>query len=209
MSEDSSGRERLRDAAIESLARRGLDATVREIATDAGVTAGLITYHFGARARLRAECDAEVLRRIRELNEDGLRRSPEQQLAMLGEIDAQGSTVAYALRLVREGGPAAREFMEQMIADTLNYLEAAVVTGVVKPSRDPVGRARYLVAAQLGGLLLHADLLGLDLSDGPKLVRRIAAGTTYTALELYTDGLLANRSLLDQYLAGQEAEKNS
>ncbi|MCW3159589.1 TetR/AcrR family transcriptional regulator [Micropruina sonneratiae] len=206
MSGDLSARDRLRDAAIESFARRGFGATVREIAADAGVTAGLITHHFGSRARLRTECDTEVLRRIQAINEDGLRRSPEQQLAMIGEIDAQGSTMSYALRLVRDGGPASRDFLERMVADSLGYLEAAVAAGVVKPSRDAATRARYLVATQFGGLLLYAELLGLDLADGPALVRRIAAETAFTALELYTNGLLANRSLLDQYLANQEEE---
>jgi len=194
-------RDRLRDAAIETFARLGLHAPVRQIAADAGVTAGLVTHHFGSRARLRTECDDEVARRIRALKEDGMARSPEQQLAMIGELDESGSTMSYTLRLVREGGPAGRAFLERLIDDAHAYLQEGVNAGLIRPSRDPRMRARYLVASQLGGVLLQADLLGLDLADGPALVQRIAADTSLTALELYTEGLLVDRALLDGFLA--------
>ena len=208
MSPETTARDRLRDAAIETFARLGLRATVREIAADAGVTAGLVTHHFGSRDALRAACDAEVLRRVRALNEDGLARSPEEQIAMIGELDEQGATMAYALRLIREGGAAARGFLERMVVDATSYLEAAVAAGIVRPSRgDPVLRARYLVANQLGGLLLQADLLGMDLADGPALVRRIADDTAFISLELYTEGLLTDRSLLERYLVAAEGPR--
>ena len=205
MSPETTARDRLRDAAIETFARRGLRATLREIAADAGVTAGLVTHHFGSRDALRAACDDEVLRRVRALNEDGLARSPEEQIAMIGELDEQGATMAYALRLIREGGAAARGFLQRMVLDATGYLESAVAAGIVRPSRgDPTLRARYLVANQLGGLLLQADLLGMDLADGASLVRRIAEDTAFISLELYTEGLLADRSLLERYLVAAE-----
>lgn len=108
--EEPTPRDRLRDAAIECFARRGLGATVRQIAADAGVTAGLVTHHFGSRHALRDACDDEVLRRIRELKTDGIHRSPDEQLAMIAELDEHGVTLAYLLRVVRAGGPAGPNF---------------------------------------------------------------------------------------------------
>jgi len=198
---ERTARDRLRDAAVDCFAAQGFGATVRDIAAHAGVTAGLITHHFGSKDALRAACDDEVLRRIRELKEDGIRRPPEQQIAMIGELDEQGATLAYALRLVRGGGPAARAFLRREIEDATQYMTDAVRAGILKPSRDEAARARYLVTAQFGGMLLQADLLGLDLADSRTLVRELTKRTSLAALEVYTGGLLTDRSLLDRYLA--------
>lgn len=203
-STEQTPRDRLRDAAIEAFARLGLGATVREIAADAGVTAGLITHHFGSREALRAACDEEALRRIRALKEDGIHRSPDEQLAMIGTLDEQGSTLAYLLRAIRSGGPAARAFLEHAISDAHGYIEAAVAEGIVKPSRDPWARARMLVVNQFGGLLLHADLAGLELSEGPAIIAHVATEQTLPLLELYTDGLLTDRTLFEHYLVLDE-----
>lgn len=200
---ETTARDRLRDVAIEVFARQGFDATFRDIAAAAGVTPGLITHHFATKAGLRAAADEEVLRRLRQVREGDIAKSSQEQLAVISELDEHGSTVAYVLRLVREGGPAARGFLEKVIEDTEAALEASVSIGLVRPSRDPATRARYLVAAQFGGLLVQAALLGIDLADGRQLIRRLADETTLTALEMYTEGLFADRSLLDQYLAMQ------
>ncbi|MBN9613521.1 MAG: TetR family transcriptional regulator [Actinobacteria bacterium] len=198
---EASPRDRLRDAALDAFARRGLGATVREIAADAGVTAGLITHHFGSRDALRQACDDEALRRIRALKEDGIHRSPDEQLAMIGTLDAQGATLAYLLRVIRAGGPAANTFLEHAIADAHGYIEVAVAEGIVKPSRDSWARARMLVLNQFGGLLLQADLAGLELSDGAAIIAHVAAEQTLPLLELYADGLLTDRTLFERYLA--------
>ena len=58
---ESAPRDRLRDAAIETFARLGLGATVRQLASDAGVTAGLVTHHFGSKDALRQACDDEEM----------------------------------------------------------------------------------------------------------------------------------------------------
>lgn len=60
-----------------------------------------------------------------------------------------------------------------------------------------------LVANQLGGLLLQADLAGLDPAQGATLISKVAADQTLPLLELYTDGLLTDRSLLEGFLAAR------
>ncbi len=84
-----------------------------------------------------------------------------------------------------------------MVVDAEEYTEKAVAEGVVVPSLDPAGRAKFISAAVLGGALTH--LLGEEPDP-----RRSMAGwleqMTLPALELYTQGLLADSTMLDAYL---------
>ncbi|MES1169698.1 MAG: TetR family transcriptional regulator, partial [Leifsonia sp.] len=201
-SEDITARARLRDAAIECFALRGFDASVREIAARAGVSAGLVRHHFGTKDALRAECDAEVIRRYRDLKVEGIRMSPTQTMAALSQLDDFAPMFVYILRSVRDGGPVGREFIESMIAEAEIFSEDAVREGLLKPSRDPAARARYLVTSSLGGLLVQLTLMpDLDLSDIGSAIRRLTESITLPTLELYTEGVLADRSVLDEYLA--------
>jgi AcrR family transcriptional regulator len=201
-SDDITARARLRDAAIECFALRGFEASVREISARAGVSAGLIRHHFGTKDALRAECDAEVLRRYRDLKVEGIRMSPTQTMAMLSQLDDFAPMFVYILRSVRDGGTAGREFVEQMIAEAVIFSEDGVREGLIKPSRDPAARARYLVTSALGGMLVQLTLMpDLDLADIGTAVHRLTDSITLPTLELFTEGILVDRSVLDEYLA--------
>src|SRR5882762_2638903 len=64
--EDLTARARIRDVALRHFAERGVDGTtIRGIAADAGVSAGLVQHHFGSKEELRAACDAYVMNTIR------------------------------------------------------------------------------------------------------------------------------------------------
>lgn len=200
-SADLSTRARLRNSAIEMFALRGFGASVREIAAHAGVTAGLITHHFGSKDKLRAECDSEVLRQYRSVKSDGIAMAPAQSMAMLAEIDEYAPMLVYILRSVRDGGAAGAEFLEHMIQETIAFTADGVESGVVRPSRNPEARARYLVTSSLGGLLLQIPLPStLDLADVGPTIRTIVDNITLPTLELYTEGVLVDRRFLDEYL---------
>jgi AcrR family transcriptional regulator len=201
-SDDITARARLRDAAIECFALGGFEASVREISARAGVSPGLIRHHFGSKDQLRAECDAEVLRRYRDLKVDGMKMPPAQAFQMLSQLDDFAPMFVYILRSVREGGNAGREFIEHMIAEAVEFSEDGVRAGIVKPSRDPAARARFLVASSLGGLLVQLTLMpDLDIADIGVAVRRLTESITLPTLEVYTEGVLADSSWLDEYLA--------
>lgn len=198
--DDLTGRARIRDAAIDAFAATGFDATVREIAARAGVSPGLITHHFGSKDTLRAECDAEVLRRILELKVDTIRMSPTQAVGRIAELDQYGSTFGYTLRSVQEGGEVGRTFLRGMIDDAREYVGAAVDAGMIRASGDPEARLELLVTQSLGGMLLQLNLLGhTDFSNGAELIRIVSESSSFALLELYTQGLLTDSSLLDAY----------
>ena len=198
---DLTTRARLRNSAIELFAMRGFTASVREIAAHAGVSAGLVTHHFGSKLNLRDECDAEVLRQYSTLKNDGIAQSPTQTMTRMAELDDYAPMLVYILRSVREGGAAGVAFLESMIDEAVRFSEDGVAAGVVRPSRDPVARARFLVTSSLGGLLLQLSLLPqLDLADVGPTVRRLVEEITLPTLEVYTEGVLVDRQYLDEYL---------
>src|SRR5262249_56330980 len=71
----SPGRERLLDAAVRLIAREGIDnVRIARIATEAGVSAGLVHYHFASRDAL-----------LEEAIEHSYERAGDMRLAPLGE----------------------------------------------------------------------------------------------------------------------------
>lgn len=60
------GRDRIVQAALREFADSGFDgASIRGIASRAGVSPALVQHHFGTKARLREECDQYVLAGVR------------------------------------------------------------------------------------------------------------------------------------------------
>jgi AcrR family transcriptional regulator len=199
--EDQTTRARLRDAAIGRFASDGFDSSVRDIAATAGVTAGLITHHFGSKQALRDECDEEVLRRIRDIKGEALSMAPSQAIGLMATLEGFGDSFAYIMRSVREGSEAGKTFLEHLIDDAKNYVANGVAEGKIRPSRDPAGQAMVLVTHALGGMLLQLTLFGeRDFSDGEGMLARLSARTTLPTLELYANGLLTDSTLLDEYL---------
>jgi AcrR family transcriptional regulator len=200
-SSDLTTRARLRDAAIRRFASGGFDSSVRDIAATAGVTAGLITHHFGSKQALREECDAEVLRRVRDIKGEAMSMAPSNAIALMATAEGFGDSFAYIMRSVREGSDAGKTFLEHMIDDAKVYVAAAVAGGSIRQSRDPDGQALVLVTHALGGMLLQLTLLEEnDFSDGAGMLARLAARTTLPTLELYAEGILTDSTLLDEYL---------
>jgi AcrR family transcriptional regulator len=206
--DDLTARARIRDSAIECFAALGFAATVRQIAAHAGVSAGLITHHFGSKEALRQACDTEVLRRVLEIKLGGIRRSPNEAVAMIAQLDGFGASFGYTLRSVREGGPAGREFLENLIDDARMYVAEAVASGTLLPSVDEEARVRMLVTQSIGGMIVQLTLSDeVDLSDGRALIRRVTESSSLVLVELYTQGLLADHRLLDAYREQAEQQQ--
>jgi len=196
-----STRARIRAAAIERFGRDGFAVGVRQIADDAGVSAASVMKVFGSKEALRVACDAYVFRTVREAKRDVLVEpgAPGAFLGQLARIDEYRPLVGYVLRSIQDGGPHAAEFVDHMVADALEYIADGVAAGTIVPSRDEEARARYLMGAVFGALMLDALRPGAAADPGERMLGAIER-TALPALELMSEGFLTDRSMLDAYL---------
>lgn len=199
--EDLTARARIRDAAVVAVAEHGHAVGLRTVAAAAGVSPGLVLHHFGSKEGLRAACDAYVLAEIRRAkSETVVRPRPGELLAQLAVMEGYAPIAGYLVQSLQAGGDLAVHFLGLLVADAEDWLGEAVEAGAVRPSRDPAARARYLVHLGLGSLLVHLRTRppGEDLGTA---LRGYGELFTLPALELYTEGLLTDPRLLQEYLS--------
>ncbi len=205
---DRTARARIRDAAINRFAQDGLGASVRSIAADAGVSPGLIIHHFGSRAGLREACDEHVQSVTGQSKQAVFTPTvgAEAMLLQLAEAPEYAPVIGYILRCLQAGGPQAAGLVERMVAEAEAYFEQGVREGTVTASRDPAGRARLLTEMSLGCLLLQlpAQSERLVLEALPQWLSEYTARMILPVLELCTEPILSDSSLLDAYLASTE-----
>jgi TetR/AcrR family transcriptional regulator, regulator of cefoperazone and chloramphenicol sensitivity len=174
---DLTARATIRNAALRLFADRGADAvTVREIATQAGVSPALVVHHFGSKDGLRAEVDAFAAKAFDAI----LEALPTEDLAevlaggesagSLAEAFARGfppgsPLPAYLRRLLLTNDPAGAALFGRWYATTRRVLDAMVEMGVARPSADPDIRAAFLLVNDLALILLRnpiAVAIGTD-----------------------------------------------
>ncbi len=203
---DLTARAKIRDAAIGCFAEQGFDASFRAIAARAGVSPGLITHHFGSKEVLRAECDTEVLRRYRALKSGSVADPSGYLFKHLAEPGPAAQMTVYMLRAIHAGGRPALEFLEHLIDSAREIMADSVAAGIVRPSRDEEARTRYLAYQTMGAMLIQflttpdpsPEAFVASMSDSRQ-------NQILPTLELYTEGLLADRGTLDDYLRYLEA----
>jgi AcrR family transcriptional regulator len=198
---DLTARARIREAAISCFAAEGFGASFATIARSAGVSPGLITHHFGSKAALRAECDAEVLRRYLAMKTDGVANPSGSLLNFIDDPSIVAPLLVYMLRAVQAGGRGAREFLEHLVDAAREALKPAVEAGLVRPSRDEEARLRYLIYQSIGGLLV--ELLTMPDTTPDKFVAAALASQRnqmLPMLEVLTEGVLTTRQMLNDYL---------
>jgi AcrR family transcriptional regulator len=184
--EDLTARARIRDAALRLFAARGIDgATIRDIASAAGVSAGLVRHHFGSKEGLRDACDTYALDRIMQIKEQAI---GEGQLANPAFLPATHPTVLllyrYFTRSLVDGSPAVAGLFDDMVKLSEQWLAR------YNPGQfaDPRAYSAVLVAMQSGMLAMHEHLsraLGADIFS-PEGHARMAGAL----VDLYSKPLL-------------------
>jgi TetR/AcrR family transcriptional regulator, regulator of cefoperazone and chloramphenicol sensitivity len=195
---------RIRDAAIEQMGTHGFNVSVRAIADAAGVSAALVIHHFGSKEKLRQACDDYIAEEIRTGKSSTIRSNdPATWFAEMAEIESYAPMMAYLVRSMQSGSALATSLFRRMIDNTELYLDEGVRAGTVKASRDPKARARYLGLVGGGGFLLY-----LQMHDNPTDLRAVlrdyAEDMVLPALEIYTNGLMADSTMYDAFLAQRE-----
>jgi AcrR family transcriptional regulator len=198
--QDRTARARIRDAGVHTFGTAGFDASVRAVAAAAGVSPALVMHHFGSKDGLRAACDEHVLRVIREAETDAF-AGPGAMLAQLAELDQYAPLVGYLVQALLAGGDLAATLLARMTSDAESYLAEAVTAGRIRPSRDPAARAAYLVDIGIGAVLAFVRRHPAVGRDPRAVLRAYAEANSLPALELYTEGLLTDPALLDEYVS--------
>jgi AcrR family transcriptional regulator len=203
-SADLTGAARIRDAAIEQFGQRGFGVGLRTIAEAAGVSAALVIHHFGSKDGLRKACDDYIAEEIRSGKSEAMRSTdPATWFAQMAEIESYAPLMAYLVRSMQTGGDLAKTLWQKMIDDAEDYLDDGVRTGLLKPSRDPRARAKYLSITGGGGFLLYLQMHE-NPTDLRAVLRDYARDMVLPALELYTDGLMADSTMYDAFLAADD-----
>ena len=203
-SADLTAAARIRDAAIEQFGQQGFDVGLRAIAEAAGVSAALVIHHFGSKDGLRKACDDYIAEEIRSGKSEAMRSTdPATWFAQMAEIEDYAPLMAYLVRSMQTGGELAKTLWQKMINDAEAYLDDGVRTGLLKPSRNPRARAKYLSMTGGGGFLLYLQMHGTP-TDLRAVLRDYARDMVLPALEIYTDGLMADSAMYDAFLAADD-----
>ncbi len=167
---DLTARATIRNAALRLFGDRGADAvTVRQIATQAGVSPALVLHHFGSKDGLRAEVDAFAAQAFDAIFE----AIPTDELVelltggatrgSLAEAFARGfppgsPLPAYLRRLLLTNDPAGAALFGRWYAATRRLLDGMVQMGVARPSEDPGIRAAFFLVNDLALILLRNQI---------------------------------------------------
>ncbi len=175
---DLTARASIRNAALRLFAERGHDAvTVREIATAAGVSPGLVVHHFGSKDGLRAAVDAHAGESFDAVFAE---LGGQDLAAMLASGEATTSIAeafaralphgsplpAYLRRLLLTNDPAGAALFGRWYAATRQLLDTMVELGAARPSEDPEVRAAFLLVNDLALILLR-NQIAAAIGDDP------------------------------------------
>jgi AcrR family transcriptional regulator len=195
---------RIRDAAIDQWGQHGFNVGLRSIAEAAGVSAALVIHHFGSKDGLRKACDDYIAEEIRTGKSASMQaNSPAEWFRQMAEIESYAPMMAYLLRSMQSGTGLAKMLWQKMIDNAEEYLDEGVRNGLLKPSRDPRARARFLGLTGGGGFFLYVQM-----HDNPTDIRAVLRDygeeMTLPALEIYTQGLMTDSTMYDAFLEARE-----
>lgn len=181
--------------------QHGFGVSLRAIAEGAGVSAALVIHHFGSKEGLRKACDNYVAEEIRSEKLTAMQSNdPATWLGQLAQVESYAPLMAYLVRSMQSGGELAMMLWQQMIDNAEEYLAVGVRAGTIKASRDPKARAKFLAITGAGGFLLYLQMHQTP-TDLRAVLRDYARDMLLPSLEIYTEGLMADSTMYDAFLA--------
>lgn len=198
---DEQLRAQIRDAAITKIGAHGFRTPLRAIAAAAGVSQATVLDLYGSKRNLLTACDDYIVETVRASKTRALQsHDPDTWLSALADITSYAPLMAYLVRSLQDGQGLGKDLLDRMIENVVEYLEGGVRAGTIKPSRDPRGRAKFLALNNAGGFLLFRRRHPTP-SDMVAVLRDYAAEMVVPAMELYTDGLMTDTTILEALTA--------
>ncbi len=165
------------------------------------MSAALVIHHFGSKEGLRKACDNYVAEEIRSEKLTAMQSNdPATWLGQLAQVESYAPLMAYLVRSMQSGGELAMMLWQQMIDNAEEYLAEGVRAGTIKASRDPKARAKFLAITGAGGFLLYLQMHQTP-TDLRAVLRDYARDMLLPSLEIYTEGLMADSTMYDAFLA--------
>ncbi|MBH0053352.1 TetR family transcriptional regulator [Salinibacterium sp. SWN139] len=197
-SDDSTTKARIRDAAIRLIGQNGFAATsARGVATEAGVSAGLVIHHFGSMRELKVACDdfiiTEVTHRKVGMGEGDVSAAVSEWYADLPTFEPW---LIYLGRLFTDDSVAGADLFDRLVAMSHTMLADGVASGAITPSADEHARAVLLVTHSLSSLTLQSHIARSLGSSQLSLDSLSRMGNA--ALELYTHGIYTPSTIPSQ-----------
>ena len=140
-SADLTAQARIRNAALELFATRGVAATtIRDVASAAGVSSGLVQHHFGTKAGLQKAVDefvaADALSTITDLP-DALEDRTAEFAARMGEVVRdRPAAMLYLARSASEGGELGSTSFKAIVDFGVKQLQGMDEAGQLVPELD-------------------------------------------------------------------------
>lgn len=181
---DLTARARIRDAAIEMFAERGIGpATIRDIAERAGVSSGLLRHHFGSKDGLREACDEYAMAKMTELRERLLGPNGMMEPAVLAALHPTAMLLqSYLVRSMMDGSSSA--LFDSAMEAGRTWLHNADI----HPS-DPEAYLAVLIAMKISMFLLRdqiSEVLGEDMRSPAGHRRMLRASLEIFSLPMLT-----------------------
>jgi TetR/AcrR family transcriptional regulator, regulator of cefoperazone and chloramphenicol sensitivity len=186
----------IRDHAMELFAANGTSGvTVRQIASAAGVSPGLVIHHFRSKDGLKEAVDRHAAKFVEDLLSEMEGVGGEAGSATLAgvfadRLEGEPALAGYVRRLLYEGGEAGDALFARLLDATLSGMESLTEAGVVRRGQDETLRAAFLLANDLAMILLRSQIeaaTGVDPLDRAGLVRWSAE-----VMDVYTNGVFAS-----------------
>lgn len=195
---DLTARARIRNAALRLFGQHGFrSTTMRQIAEVAGVSPALVVHHFASKQGLREAVDAELADQIRAGKLAALTGAiPFTPDVHNDQLAGFADAFAYLGRTLAEGDDVGERLFDRLLADAIEYLEAGVEAGIIRPTDHPRARAVALVSFSLSSLVLDSHLQRAMGTDG---VAETRLALIPAVLELFTGGILTDDRLLQSW----------
>lgn len=209
---ESDTRSRILTSAVEHYGNGGFGVGLRAIAADAGVTAAAVLKHFGSKEGLRKACDETVIATVSEYKSEAM-TSPDfrgSALTAMASLDEYQPLVRYIIRCILDGGETARDFLTDMHAHALEWMRQGVESGHLRPSRDERLRVKLGFSISIGWMVQSVIMAGRPLADlDAAFWTSCTEEMMLPTLELYTQGMLTDTAVFDDYLAHLDATPGS
>jgi AcrR family transcriptional regulator len=170
--------ERIRAAALEGFARKGVEATsIRDVAARAGVSPGLVQHYFSSKAQLRAAVDehvTEVARAalsVRAVDGDVVADIAQRLTALVAE---HFLALLYVARGVAERDEAAMAIFDTLMKLCRDQLSELRRRGMLRADLDLEWAALHTVLINLGTVILEPGVsrqLGRPFLTKPQVKR--------------------------------------